>query len=143
MTFWFSKFDNYNNIPNDYLCISISSKAPITFNRKNAIVPFDGIFTPPISLIEENIEENYYNLINNKMRKCGYNGFNDYIYKLENFYNNEFFHDDNDKVIKYKNIVFMYKEEDKNYIEYLKKLFNNFDILLNKFTISTLNNTLF
>ena len=58
MTFWFSNFDNYNNIPNDYLCVSISSKAPITFNKKNAVVPFDGIFTPPISLIENNVEEN-------------------------------------------------------------------------------------
>ena len=67
MTFWISNYKNYHNIPNNYLCVSISKNVPDFFNKRNAIIPYDGIFNIPNILIIDDFENAYYNYINNKM----------------------------------------------------------------------------
>lgn len=144
MNFWISDFENYNYIPNDYLCVSLTKNIPISFNKKNAIIPYDGIFDVPHIFIEDKFEDSYYYSINNKMRKKGFNGFNDYLIKMNNFYKNEIFHDENDKIIHYDNLVFMFNQNENNkHICSLLKLFKEFGVTINELKISKLNNNLF
>lgn len=144
VTFWLSNYDNYKDIPDNFLCISLSKDTPNFFNRKNAIIPYDGIFSVPNILIDDEYEKIYYTSINDKMRRKGFNGFNDYLNKLNAFYSTEVFHNEDDKIVYYKNIVFMYnKNEDNRYIELIIKLFKEFGVEVNVLKINKLNNSLF
>jgi hypothetical protein len=144
MNFWVSEYKKYNKIPNNYLCISISKKAPYYFNKKNAVIPYEGVFNIPDILIIKDFENTYYNYVNNIIRKMGYNGFSNYLLEMENMFNNNFFHDDNDKEVKYKNIVFMYDENENNeHIPLIKKLFKNFDKEIKEFNTNIIDKSLF
>ena len=132
MTYWLSNYNNYHNIPNNFLCISVSRNAPYFFNKRNAVIPYDGIFNIPNILITGDFEDTYYNYVNNKIRGMGFNGFAVYLGKINEMYSNNIFHDDNDNSIRYNNIVFMYEEdEDNRHIPLLIKLFDNFGYKLN------------
>lgn len=134
MTFWISNYKNYHNIPNNYLCVSISKNAPYFFNKRNAIIPYDGIFNIPNILIIDDFENAYYNYINNKIISMGYKNFSMYLAKVKEMYENNIFHDDNDNSIKYSNIVFMFDdEEDNKHIPLIIKLFDNFGYKINNY----------
>jgi hypothetical protein len=134
MTFWISNYKNYHNIPNNYLCVSISKNVPYFFNKRNAIIPYDGIFNIPNILIIEDFENAYYNYINNKIISMGYKNFPMYLAKVKEMYENNIFHDDNDNSIKYSNIVFMFDdEEDNKHIPLIIKLFDNFGYKINNY----------
>jgi hypothetical protein len=134
MTFWISNYKNYHNIPNNYLCVSISKNVPYFFNKRNAIIPYDGIFNIPNILIIDDFENAYYNYINNKIISMGYKNFPMYLAKVKEMYENNIFHDDNDNSIKYSNIVFMFDdEEDNKHIPLIIKLFDNFGYKINNY----------
>lgn len=134
MTFWISNYKNYHNIPNNYLCVSISKNVPYFFNKRNAIIPYDGIFNIPNILIIDDFENAYYNYINNKIISMGYKNFPMYLAKVKEMYENNIFHDDNDNSIKYSNIVFMFdEEEDNKHIPLIIKLFDNFGYKINNY----------
>jgi hypothetical protein len=134
MTFWISNYKNYHNIPNNYLCVSISKNVPHFFNKRNAIIPYDGIFNIPNILIIDDFENAYYNYINNKIISMGYKNFPMYLAKVKEMYENNIFHDDNDNSIKYSNIVFMFDdEEDNKHIPLIIKLFDNFGYKINNY----------
>lgn len=129
MTFWFSEYKNYFKIPNNYLCISISKSTPYYFNNKNAVIPYKGVFNIPDIIIANDFENTYYTYVNNAIRKIGCNGFNAYLKSIEDMYSNTFFHDENEKQIKYSNIVFMFDEkEDNRHLPLIEKLFSNFGV---------------
>jgi hypothetical protein len=134
MTFWISNYKNYHNIPNNYLCVSISKNVPYFFNKRNAIIPYDGIFNIPNILIIDDFENAYYNYINNKIISMGYKNFPMYLAKIKEMYENNIFHDDNENSIKYSNIVFMFDdEEDNKHIPLIIKLFDNFGYKINNY----------
>ena len=134
MTFWISNYKNYHNIPNNYLCVSISKNVPYFFNKRNAIIPYDGIFNIPNILIIDDFENAYYNYINNKIISMGYKNFPMDLAKVKEMYENNIFHDDNDNSIKYSNIVFMFDdEEDNKHIPLIIKLFDNFGYKINNY----------
>jgi hypothetical protein len=134
MTFWISNYKNYHNIPNNYLCVSISKNVPYFFNKRNAIIPYDGIFNIPNILIIDDFENAYYNYINNKIISMGYKNFPMYLAKVKEMYENNIFHDNNDNSIKYSNIVFMFdEEEDNKHIPLIIKLFDNFGYKINNY----------
>ena len=134
MTFWKADYKRYNIIPNNFLCVSISEKTPAFFNKKNAVIPYNGLFSKPIELFGGDFEKSYYNKVNNMMRKMGHNGFNSYISSMINMYENYIFHDDNYNPIKYNAIVFMFDEnEDNRHLDLLCKLFENYGIIIKEF----------
>ena len=144
MTFWFSEYKNYFNIPNNFLCVAISKNIPHYFNKKNAVIPYKGIFNIPNILITQDFESTYYNYVDSAIRKMGWNGFNAYLISMNEMYSNTFFHDDNDKQIKYSNIVFMFDEtEDNRHLPLIEKLFSNFGNSIKQFSNKTFDKSLF
>lgn len=143
MTYWLSNYNNYHNIPNNFLCVSISKNVPYFFNKRNAVIPYDGIFNIPNILFIDDFENIYYNYINNKIKSMGYSNFSVYLAKINEMYSNNVFHDDNDNSIRYSNIVFMFDEEENNeHIPLIIKLFDNFGYKI-KFLKKEYNSSLF
>ena len=95
MNFYICNNNVIDKIQNDELCVLIDNLR-CTHHRKNIIIPFDGIFSYNG---EQEIE--FYNIVANKMRKAGFDGFRDWIEKCMYEFSNHIYYDDNEKPIKY------------------------------------------
>ena len=141
MNFYIATYSDFKRIPINCLCVSTTKDIPDYFKGVNSVnCEINGIFNN----ISNFSEDDFYNSVNIKMRKAGYNGFMEYIKKVSNVLPSYNFHDKNDKVVIFDSVAFLGNSLDDEHLLCIEKLFRNFGFDVLKFkTGKTSQNQLF
>lgn len=125
MDFYFACLNDIRNNKSDHLYVIIDGK--YKNNIKNIVIPDDCIFS-----FNNEDENTYYNTVANKMKNAGFDGFIDWITRCINDFSNYVYHDEYDKPVIYKSVIFV--SDNNTQKLYMQNIFNNFGFSINEYT---------
>lgn len=125
MNFYFANVEHINKFSNTDLCVLLDN-VNLNVSKCNIVVPYSGIFE-----FNNESENDYYLIVAKRMKSAGFDGFMDWITKLINEFNTHIYHDEFDKPITYKSIVFL---TDTDVVKrYINNIFTNFGFQIKDF----------
>lgn len=139
MQFNFCKLSDIFKLSYDNLVVIIDKDYDNHLNHiltKNIVIPHNSIFD-----YDNEAENDFYIAVANRMKSAGFNGFMDWISKVINSFNNDVYHDENDKLIIYKQITFATDNDIQKTL--INKIFSNFGFSINDLKIANRENGLF